>query len=432
MATTQQPGIADFYEHDVLPALTERLDQAFPEFGWQRDARGWHASNQEFGHATLGVRADRVVCGGPAPRGFLIHGDRPVLWTTYANGGRPARGREFMDVVHDLAERAGIDPAPLRRAPTPADRKARLLHDAFVIGRHELASDRGRAARSYLEQRGIPTERIAHTTLGLVPPADELRTALRRHGYTTDELHASGISPTPAGPAASPAPGATNTAASSRSGHAPSTPTIRTATSTSAGPTVPTRSRTGSPTSSPRKQRTTQRISRWSKATSTPTSSAPTTSTTSPRSAAPPSPSATSNSSSTSASTASSWPSTTTPPAAPPSSAPPTKAPTPTAHPASGSSTPTSTTPPRILATSSAGAAPTPGRRRPSPRSAPSPGAPSTSPAQSPAPTTNSRGAPASTTPKHGSPPSPPRHRTNRRARHRQPHAQASIATPSA
>jgi len=45
MTTPDRLGIADFYEHEVLPALTERLDQAFPEFGWERDPRGWHATN---------------------------------------------------------------------------------------------------------------------------------------------------------------------------------------------------------------------------------------------------------------------------------------------------------------------------------------------------------------------------------------------------
>ena len=43
----------------------QRLDQAFPEFGWRRDARGWVATNQEHTHARLGVRADRVVAHEP-------------------------------------------------------------------------------------------------------------------------------------------------------------------------------------------------------------------------------------------------------------------------------------------------------------------------------------------------------------------------------
>jgi hypothetical protein len=81
MATVQRTGIADFYERDVLPALTQNLDHAFPEFGWQRDTQGWRAANQEFTHSTLGVRADRVVCHGDAPRGFLVHGQGPARST---------------------------------------------------------------------------------------------------------------------------------------------------------------------------------------------------------------------------------------------------------------------------------------------------------------------------------------------------------------
>jgi hypothetical protein len=66
----------------VLPALAERLDQAFPEFGWRRDARGWVATNEEQTHADLGVRAERVVAHGPAPRGFIVHGGERILWTS--------------------------------------------------------------------------------------------------------------------------------------------------------------------------------------------------------------------------------------------------------------------------------------------------------------------------------------------------------------
>jgi hypothetical protein len=62
-------GARDFYLEVVLPALAERLDQAFPEFGWRRDSNGWVATNEEHTHASLGVRAQRVVAHGSAPRG---------------------------------------------------------------------------------------------------------------------------------------------------------------------------------------------------------------------------------------------------------------------------------------------------------------------------------------------------------------------------
>ena len=127
MATIERSSVADFYEREILPALQRRLDEALPEFGWQRDPRGWHATDQDFTHAALGVRADRVVCHGDAPRGFLIHGQGPVLWTTYANDGHAARGRDFIDAVRHLAERAGIDTVLLERPPTNAERRATLL-----------------------------------------------------------------------------------------------------------------------------------------------------------------------------------------------------------------------------------------------------------------------------------------------------------------
>ena len=193
MATTQHTGIADFYEREVLAALTQHLDSAFPEFGWQRDAQGWRATNQEFTHATFGVRADRVVCHGDAPRGFLIHGQGPVLWTTYINDGHPARGREFVEAVRSLAERAGIEIERLDRPPTKAERKANLLHDAFVLCQHELSSDRGERARDYLHQRGIPHDKLDRTGLGVMPNPTRLRLALLSAGHTYAEIAASGL-----------------------------------------------------------------------------------------------------------------------------------------------------------------------------------------------------------------------------------------------
>jgi len=193
MASSEPPSVTDFYEREVLPELARRLDEAFPEFGWQHDARGWRASNQEFTHASLGVRADRVVCHGEAPRGFLIHGQGSILWTTYVNDGRLARGRDFVDAVRQLAERTGIDSDRLNRPPTPADRKANLLHDAFDHGRRELASERGAAARDYLERRGIPPDRLPDANLGLMPSLDRLRLALLANGYREQDIKASGL-----------------------------------------------------------------------------------------------------------------------------------------------------------------------------------------------------------------------------------------------
>ncbi len=191
-AEREQVRIVDFYTEVVLPALAQRLDQAFPEFGWRRDARGWVATNEEHTHARLGVRAERVVAHGPAPRGFLVHGGEPMLWTAYLAGGEPPRGAEFVRVVAELADRAGVDSAPIERE-TPRDRRAELLEEFFKLAQRELVSDRGDTARAYLEQRGFPLDAIETSALGVVPSFALTERALRASGYSDDEIKASGL-----------------------------------------------------------------------------------------------------------------------------------------------------------------------------------------------------------------------------------------------
>ncbi len=183
-----RPGIVERYERDVLPALQDRLPDAFPEFGWRRDAGGWRASDEEFTHRCLGVRADRVVSHGDAPRGFLVHGQGPVLWTTFVNGWTPARGRDFVDAVQAIAQRAGME-IDVDSGPDGQGQRERLIADTFAIARHEFQSDAGERAREYLvEERGFPREALASIALGLMPPAEHLRAALVARGHDPERI----------------------------------------------------------------------------------------------------------------------------------------------------------------------------------------------------------------------------------------------------
>lgn len=188
----EQQSIVDFYTELVLPGLAERLDTAFPEFGWQRDARGWIATNDEMTHRMLGVRANRVVAHGPAPRGFLIHGGEPTLWTAYVNGGSVPRGEEFVRVVKEIAQRSGADVGPIERA-VPRDRRAELLDAFFDLAGRELLSERGTDARAYLDRRGFPIHAIETSGLGLVPSPDASRKVLSSRGFGDAEVAAAGI-----------------------------------------------------------------------------------------------------------------------------------------------------------------------------------------------------------------------------------------------
>ena len=143
-------------------------------------------------HRALGVRAERVVAHGRAPRGFLIYGGEATPWTAYVNGGAVPRGAEFARVVKELAERAGIDASPITE-PRPRDRRGELLEDFFTLCRDELSSPRAGAARDYLERRRIPRADIDRTGLGLVPEATRSESALRAMGHSAFDIAGAGV-----------------------------------------------------------------------------------------------------------------------------------------------------------------------------------------------------------------------------------------------
>lgn len=183
----------DFYTEEVLPALAERLDSAFPEFGWRRDARGWVATDEEMTHRALGARAERVVAHGPAPRGFLVHGGESMLWTAYLNGGVTPRGEDFVRTVKEIAARVGVDTTSIGMPGQP-DRGAALLSDFFALCQEEFLAAGGESARKYLlEQRGLPAEAIDGSGLGVVPTRARSIQELKAAGYSAEEVEDSGI-----------------------------------------------------------------------------------------------------------------------------------------------------------------------------------------------------------------------------------------------
>jgi phage/plasmid primase-like uncharacterized protein len=92
----------------VLPALFERLDVAFPEFGWRRTSRGWQATNDQHTRLVLGCDARRVAC--QRPQGFFDVGSSThTTWVGYVAGEPHPTGAVFVDAVKALAERAGVE-----------------------------------------------------------------------------------------------------------------------------------------------------------------------------------------------------------------------------------------------------------------------------------------------------------------------------------
>src|SRR5262249_50146356 len=110
----------------------------------------------------------------------------------YVNGGDVPHGEEFVRTVHDLAERAHVDPNPIER-PAPPDRRADLLQNFIELAQHELQGERGAKARAYLERRGLTGDALESAGLGLVPAQRRIQETLAGAGYREAELAAAGI-----------------------------------------------------------------------------------------------------------------------------------------------------------------------------------------------------------------------------------------------
>lgn len=192
----------DFLDEVVLPALFERLDQAFPDFGWRRTAVGWTATNRDHTKGLPGApRPERVVCN--RPMGFLVQGHGATSWTAYVAGGAQPTGRDFVEAVRTLAGLAGVDAACLDRELTPeeaaahAERERRQgLLEAFAArAQQALRGDAGKVARDYLTGRGFPADpdELADLGFGVFTTGREVGDELVAAGYTADEVDRSGL-----------------------------------------------------------------------------------------------------------------------------------------------------------------------------------------------------------------------------------------------
>lgn len=184
-----------FYEEQVLPALFERLDVAFPDFGWRRKGQGWTATNREYTKTLAGARPDRVVCNVPV--GYYVHGGESVSWASHVSGIPSPRGRDFVEAVRQLADLAGVDASPLDREPTPEEeaerRKGGLLEAFFSYARGVLHSDAGKAAREYLVSRGFEVDALEDLPFGRFSSAEEVRAHLEAAGFGAEDLKRSGL-----------------------------------------------------------------------------------------------------------------------------------------------------------------------------------------------------------------------------------------------
>lgn len=189
----------EFLEGHVFPAVFDHLGQVFPELGLVRKGRGWEATNRETTKDRFGARAGRVVCNRPG--GFLVHGAGAVSWLAYLRGGTMTpTGADFVEAVKDLADRAGVDVAPLERELTPEEaeglarlhRRRDLLEDFADVTRQVLV-ERSDTARAYLVGRGFAEDELERLPLGYYVGKAIIAGQLSDRGHTEAELAASGL-----------------------------------------------------------------------------------------------------------------------------------------------------------------------------------------------------------------------------------------------
>lgn len=198
MAQRRDLSPVEFLDERVLPVLFDRLDAAFPEFGWRPTRDGWRATRR-VDSLPNAPRPDRVVCNRPC--GFLVHGDGPTSWTAYVNGGTPPSGVDFVAAVRKLAGLAGVDSSPLDRPLTPEEaasherreRRSDLLETFVAQAQAALLDESHGVARNYLAGRGFPEKDLADLPFGVYTSQADVEAQLVAAGFTAGEVRASGL-----------------------------------------------------------------------------------------------------------------------------------------------------------------------------------------------------------------------------------------------
>ncbi|REK21705.1 MAG: DUF2934 domain-containing protein [Planctomycetota bacterium] len=186
-----QSRLSDYCERSVLPALYDRLDVAFPEFGWKRNATGW------VGSLATGARQPDQVVFCRQPWGFVTQTGEPQSWLAYANGGGEPMDEAFVQTVRKLARLAGVDDLGLEQDFSAAEKTAatrrersRQLFEAFASYAHlALTGPAGAAAAAYLcEHYGFTPDEIDELPVGFYTSRRDVVDYLTGVGFSEREI----------------------------------------------------------------------------------------------------------------------------------------------------------------------------------------------------------------------------------------------------
>ena len=189
------PDYAAFLDNEVIPRLT--LESVFTHEAHQfrrsgDKARGgcpWHESKSGTAFyvdaPTLRWRCPACQIGG---------GPVQYLWRLAGNVTASPRGQAFLDILRELARRAGVafPEAELSEEQRELSRKREtrraVLESVVAACEFVLWSHHGASARAWLAERGFSEEEIRELRIGLYAKCDYLDQRLWKLGYSWGDI----------------------------------------------------------------------------------------------------------------------------------------------------------------------------------------------------------------------------------------------------
>lgn len=191
----ERSNLSQFLEEKVLPGLCAEdiFSHAAHHFhksnGKWRGGCPWH-------HSTSGTsfvvdpRTKQWWCAGCSVGGGPIQ----YLWKMRGGAGTP-RGADFLNVVHELADTAGVafpefeETRQDREEAQARESRRALLQTVISYAREKIPED----VRQYLHSRGFDDEATIALGIGFYPDVEGVKRALERSGHSLKDAERAGV-----------------------------------------------------------------------------------------------------------------------------------------------------------------------------------------------------------------------------------------------
>jgi hypothetical protein len=196
---SNKADLGRFLDDQVLPRLTAEAVFTDVKHAWQKDGdkwRGdclWHKSRSRtafyINARTLAWRCPGCGIGG---------GPVQYLWKRKGGRGGSPRGKDFVDVLRELADLAGVAFPEQELTEEQKERQRKLetrraiLASTVAICQKALAENAG-SVLAWLKTRGLSKEDAEELGLGLYPDTLRVEAQLEAEGYTQEDIKESSV-----------------------------------------------------------------------------------------------------------------------------------------------------------------------------------------------------------------------------------------------